>query len=203
MQGFIRLAVPLPIQEEVHMYVRFYVSICRSINIGFQCINCSTTVLFYLKRSNCRCILWAERKNHNLGIHSSVICLVEGVTVCESLYHFIFYWYMGGGVRLIGGKSGGRTYHNIIPQYPVDSTVILSNVVISKGVISLKEVGDAQLVGDNWKECIMIPFLPFQKGYNFNLKVIQPLVLYHVLRSQWDTRFGVVINCNRSYFDTH
>ena len=70
---------------------------------------------------------------------------------------------MGGGVRLIGGESGRRTNQDITPQYPVDRTVMLSNVVTRKGVISLKEVGDAQLVGDNWKGCIMIPFLPFQK----------------------------------------
>ena len=58
---------------------------------------------------------------------------------------------MGGGVRLIGRESGSRTYQDIIPQYPVDRTVIFSNVVTSKSIISLKEVGDAQRVGDNWK----------------------------------------------------
>ena len=58
---------------------------------------------------------------------------------------------MDGGVSLIRGESVSRTYHDIIPQYPVDRTVILSNVVTRKGDIRLKEVGDAQLVGDNWK----------------------------------------------------
>ena len=83
---------------------------------------------------------------------------------------------MSGRVRLIGGESGGRTYHDIIPQYPVDRKVILSNVVTNKCVISLKGVGDAQLVGDNRMGCIIIPFLLLQKGYNSNLKFIQPLV---------------------------
>ena len=83
---------------------------------------------------------------------------------------------MGGGVRLIEGESSGWTYHIIFPQYPIERTVILSNVVTRKGVIGLKEVGDAQLVGDNRKGCIMIPFLLLQKGYNFNLKVLQHLI---------------------------
>ena len=74
-----------------------------------------------------------------------------------------------------GGESSGRTYHNLFPQYSIDRTVIVSNLVTIKGAIGLKEVGDTQLVEDNWKGCIMIPFLPFQKGYNFNLKFLQRL----------------------------
>ena len=56
---------------------------------------------------------------------------------------------MAGGARLIDGDSGSRTNQDIIPQYPVYRTVIFSNVVTSKAVTSLKEVGDDQLVGDN------------------------------------------------------
>ena len=78
-----------------------------------------------------------------------------------------------------------------------------SNVVTRKGVIRFKTVGDAQLVGDNLKGCIMINFIPLEKGYNFNLKVIQPLVPHHVRRRQWTTRFGVVLNCNITYFEKH
>ena len=101
---------------------------------------------------------------------------------------------MGGGVRLIDRKSGIQTYQDIFPQYPVDSTVILSNVVTSKDGISLKEVVDAQLVGDNRKRLFIIPFFSFQKGYNLFLKVLQPLVPHHARRSQWTTRFGLVLN---------
>ena len=203
MQGYSRMAVPLPIQEEVHLYHCFYAPMRSSRKLGFQCINCCTTVLWFFKGSNCRCVLWAKRSNHKLGIQSSVVRLVEGATVCEPLYHFLFYQYMGGRVSLVRGKSGGLTYHDLIPQYPVDRTVILSNVVTSKGVICLKEFGDAQLVGDNRKVCIMIPFIFFQKGYNFNPKVLQPLVPYHVRRSRWENHFGVVFKCNSSYFETH
>ena len=92
------------------------------------------------------------------------IHLVEGVNVCKPLYNLLFYRSMGDRERLIGGESGGLTYHDIIPQYPVDRSVILSNVVTSKGVISLKEVGDAQLVGDNRKGCIMITFLLLERN---------------------------------------
>ena len=67
---------------------------------------------------------------------------------------------MGGVVWLIGVESSGRTYHNFFPQYPIDRTVIFSNVVTIKGVLGLKEVGGAQLVGDNRKGFIIIPFLP-------------------------------------------
>ena len=123
--------------------------------------------------------------------------------MCKPLYHFLLYQSMGGVVRFIGGDSSGWTYHNIFPQYPIDRTVILSNVVTRKGVIGLKEVGCAQLVGDNRKGCIVITFLPFQNGYNFNLKVLQPLVPYHVCCSQWETRFGVLPNCNIRYFEKH
>ena len=110
---------------------------------------------------------------------------------------------MGGGVTLIRGENSGRTHHKFFPQYPIDGTVPFSNVVTSKGVIGLKEVGDAQLVRDNRKGCIMIPFLQLQKRYNFNLKALQPLVPYHIFRIQWATRIVVVLNCNSSYFETH
>ena len=61
---------------------------------------------------------------------------------------------MDGGVRLFGGGSSGRAYHNFFPEYPIDRKVIFSNVVTRKVIIGLKEVGDAQLVGYNWKGCI-------------------------------------------------
>ena len=71
--------------------------------------------------------------------------------MCKPLYRFLFYLSMVVGVSLIGGDSSGRTYHNIFPQYSIDRSVILSNLVTRKVVVGLKEVGEAQLVGDNWK----------------------------------------------------
>ena len=122
-----------------------------SRKLGFQRINCSTTALCYFKVSNSRIILRDERSNHELGTHSSVIRFVEGVDFYKPMYHLLFHQSMCGGVRFIGGHSGGWTYHDIIPQYPFDRTFILSNIVNRKGVISLKEVVDAQLVGCNRK----------------------------------------------------
>ena len=110
---------------------------------------------------------------------------------------------MGGGVRLIGGESGRRTNQDITPQYPVDGIVIFSNVFTINIVISLKEVGNAQLVGDHRKGCIMIAFLLSQNGYNFNLKVLQHFFPYHVFRRQWATCFGVVLDYNIRYFETN
>ena len=43
----------------------------------------------------------------------------------------------------------------------------------------------------------------FQKGYNLNLGVLQPLEPHHVFRSQWTARFLVVLNLYGRYFETH
>ena len=123
--------------------------------------------------------------------------------MCKPLHPLLLYQSMGGGVRFIGRNSSVHTYHKLFPQYLVDMTVIFYNVVTRRGVMSLKTLRDANLFGDIWKGCIMIPFLLFQKGHTFNLNALQPLVPYHIFRIQWSNSFGVVLNCNTRYFETH
>ena len=84
---------------------------------------------------------------------------------------------MGGGVRLIRCEISGQTYHNFFPQHPIDRIAILSNVVTSKGVIGLKEVFNAQRVGDHCKGCIMVLFLLFQKGTESSSTICPPTCL--------------------------
>ena len=133
----------------------------------------------------------------------ALFAFVKGVNVCKPLYHFLFYRSMGGGVRLIGGREWWPDLPRNYPSITSWKESYFFQCSHQKRCHKPKEVGDAQIVGDNWKGCIMIPFLTFRKGYNSNLKFLQPLVPYHIRLSQWATQFGLVINYNSRYFETH